>query len=240
MMMYGKDNRTSFYMVYALSAVVLTASFLLRSGLLLLISALMLITAVLLLHLGEALKGILIKRCVVEVVSGNYKISQNLHSISKSEGDLFKSVSIALLTPRPGAVMNGKPLRELLDSISERFEFSIELAQADKSKILEGLRTKMRMKEISLSRTDARAPDKSAVIKRQIDLINGDIAALSSSGNSFRFVILVKSIAASASRLDAEAISARSIDVLAGKFSAALGVDYEILQGERLLSYSGV
>ena len=97
----------------------------------------------------------------------------------------------------------------------------------------------MRMKEIALSRIDGRSQDRSAALRRQIDLISGDISSLASSGSSFRFAILVKSIAISSSRAEAESISARRIETLAGKFSAALGVDHEILRSERLLAYGG-
>ena len=240
MIMYGKDNTNSFYMVYAMSIAILAASIGMHFGYLAIASAIILAAAVVILHSGGALRAILVRNAIVEVISGNYRLSANLAAISRQEGECFKSISIAMLIPRQGASINGKPLRELMDSINERFEFSIELADADKTKMIEGLRTKMRMKEIALSRIASSSPDKSAVLRRQIDLINGDIASLSSSGSSFKFAILVKSIALYANRIEAEAASARQIEALAGKFSAALGVDHEILLGDRLLAYGGV
>ncbi len=240
MTMYGKDNRQQFYMVYTLSLAIFVASVIFLPHAFALAGAALLVAAVAVLHSGDAIRGMLIKNSIIEVVSGNYKISPNLLSISRQEGESFKSMSIAMLTARQGQGINGKPLKELMDSISERFEFSIELAAADKTKILDNLRTKMRIKEIHLSRLAGRSADKAAALSRQIDLINGDITALSSSGSSFEFVMLVKSIAVSGNRIEAESASARGIEVLAAKFSAALGVDYEVLSGERLLCYSGV
>ena len=238
-MLYGKDNTNLFYMAYALALAILIASIAMLPHWTAIASAIILAVAVVILHSGTALRGLLIRNSVVEVTAGSYRISQNLASISRPEGDKFRAVSIAMLIPRHGSMINGRPLRELMDSISERFEFSIELAEADKTKILEYLRTKMHMKEIALSRLKDHASDKSAALRRQIDLINGDISSLASSGSSFRFAILVKSIAVSQSRAEAESLSARRIETLAGKFSAALGVDHEILRSDRLLAYGG-
>ena len=160
----------------------------------------------------------MIKRSKVIVVSGNYRISHNLSSISRREGELFRSVSMALLKPRAGSEVKSHSLKDLLDSLNEHFEFSVELAEADKAKILENLRTKLRMKEIALSRMGDKSQGKAGFLRRQIDLINGDISSLASGGKSFQFVIRIKSICTSDDQNDAESYSARSIEILASKF----------------------
>ena len=234
------SNTNAFYMSYAMCAAIFVAALIFSSPALLAASCVMLLAAAIMLHLGSAINSLLIKRSALVIVSGNYSIGRNLASISRKEGDSYRSISIALLKPRPASEINGKPLRELLDSLSEHFEFSVELAEADKSKILENLRTRARMKEIALSRLAEKSHDKAALLRRQIDLINGDISSLANAGKSFGFVIRLKSICASQDQAEAESSSARGIEMLAGKFSATLGVDYEILRGEELLGYSGV
>ena len=95
------------------------------------------------------------------------------------------------------------------------------------------------MKEIALTRSDQKSYDKLNAIKRQINLINGEIENLSS-GKSFQFEMKIKSICTADNQSEAEFSSSKGIEALANKFSAALGVDFQILNGERLLAYSGV
>ena len=236
----NQGNKNDFYIVYALSASIFIAALVISSTAVLLASSIVLLFAVLVLHSGHMISNLMIKKSKIIVVSGNYRISQNLSSISRKEGDLFRSVSIALLKPRAGSEVKSQSLKDLLDSLNEHFEFSVELAEADKTKMLENLRTKLRMKEISLSRVGEKSHDKAGYLRRQIDLINGDIASLASGGKSFQFVIRIKSICTSDDQNDAESYSARSIEMLASKFSASLGLDYDVLHGETLLNYSGV
>lgn len=234
------ENKNSFYMAYALSGAIFIAALLFSNPALLLASAITLAAATVMMHSGNVLGNFLIKRSGIVVVSGNYKVSQSLLSISRRDGDAFRSISIAILKPRAGSEVKSHSLKDLLESMNEHFEFSVELAQADRAKILENLRTRLRMKEIALSRIGEKAHDKANFLRRQIDLINGDISGLSASGKSFQFIIRLKSIATSQDQNEAEAYSTRNIEILANKFSASLGLDYEILRGEALLHYSGV
>ncbi len=236
----NQDNKNNFYMAYALSAAIFITALILSNPAILLASALLLLFAVIMLHSGHIINNLLIKRSKIVMLSGNYRISTNLVSISRKEGELFRAISIALLKPRAGSEVKSHSLKDLLDSLNERFEFSVELSEADKTKILDNLRAKLRMKEIALSRIGEKSYDKASFLKRQIDLINGDISSLASSGKSFQFVIRIKSISTSDDQNDAEAYSAKNIEILANKFSASLGLDYDILRGEALLDYSGV
>ena len=204
------------------------------------ISSMILLSSVILLHSGHIINNILVKKSKIIEISGNYRLSQNLNSISRNENGLFKSMSMALLWPRQSSQIKGDSVRDLLDSLTEHFAFSIELLEVDKTKILENLKTKLRMKEIALSRIDASAHDKANALRRQIDLINGDISNLASAGKSFQFAIKLMSICVSESQAEAESSSSKNIEIIANKFSAALGIDHEILSGERLLVYSGV
>ena len=240
MSLANQGNKNDFYMVYVLSAAIFIAALVISNTAILFASSLVLLFAVLMMHSGHIINNLMIKKSKIIVMSGNYRISQNLSSISRKEGELFRSVSIALLKPRAGSEAKSHSLKDLLDSMNEHFEFSVELAEADKTKILENLRTKLRMKEIALSRIGERPQDKANFLRRQIDLINGDISSLASGGKSFQFVIRIKSICTSDDQDDAESYSARSIEILANKFSASLGLDYDILHGETLLNYSGV
>ncbi|MHB1829804.1 MAG: hypothetical protein ACYCO0_00220 [Candidatus Micrarchaeaceae archaeon] len=235
-----ETNKTLFYFVYAMSIAIFMVSLMSANGAILIISSIILLSSVILLHSGHIINNILIKKSKIIEISGNYRLSQNLSSISKNENGLFKSISIALISPRQNSPIKGDSVRDLIDSLTEQFEFSIELLEVDKTKILENLKTKLRMKEIALSRADGSAYDKTNALRRQIDLINGDISSLVSVGKSFQFAIKLMSICVSESQSEAESSSSKNIEIIANKFSAALGIDHEILSGERLLFYSGV
>lgn len=235
----GQNEKSYFYYAYAMSAAILVASAATGMPALVGMSALLLLVSVILLNSGHIINNLLVRRGNIIEVSGNYKIGRGLGSISTKDGNEFKSVSIALLSPRSGSQIKAEVVKDLLDSITEHFEFSIELLEVNKAKILENLRTRLRMKEISLSRIGPKAQDKISSLKRQIDSINGDIDSLVSGGKSFQFAIKIKSICKSEDQSEAEHNSASSIEILASKFSASLGLDYEILRGERLLEYSG-
>lgn len=236
----NETDKTLFYFVYAMSIATFIASLMSANAAVLAISSMILLSSVILLHSGHIINNILIKKSKIIEISGNYKLSQNLNSISRNENGLFKSMSIALLWPRQSSPIKGDPVRDLLDSLTEHFAFSIELLEVDKTKILENLKTKLRMKEIALSRIDDSSHDKANALRRQIDLINGDISNLASAGKSFQFAIKLMSICISESQAEAESSSSKNIEIIANKFSAALGIDHEILSGERLLVYSGV
>jgi hypothetical protein len=240
MMNQQHGNSHSFYLAYALSAAIFAASLVLSNTMLLALSSIILIASIALLNSGHLISNLLIKKSSVIIVSGNYAIARSLGSISRKDGDGFTSISMALLKPRQGTAFKSTALKDLLDGISEHFEFSLELEEADKSRMIENLRTKMRMKEIALSRIGERHRDKANLLRRQIDLLNDDISGLASSGKSFQFAIKLKSICSSPDRDEAESASYKHIGILANKFSAALGVDHEVLTGETLLHASGV
>ena len=127
-------NKNIFYMAYALSGAIFIAALIFSNTLILIAASSMLLLAALSLHSGHIINNILIKRSNIVMVSGNYRISQNLNSISRREGESFRSISIALLKPRSGSEVKSNSLKDLLDSLNEHFEFSVELAEAGSMK----------------------------------------------------------------------------------------------------------
>lgn len=240
-MEYQKEhNKTFSYMVYALSSLVFIASLLAGNSTILIFSSALLAASVLILHSGHLINSILIKKSGVVVISGNYCLSNNLRSICRQQGSLFKSLSIALLIPQPGQQIRRDSIKELVESLSEQFEFSIEIAEANTGKITESLMTRLRMKEIAFSRISNASSPKAALLKRQIELMGNDIRAIEAMGKSFKSVMRIKAISFSADKAEAESTSSKNIEMLASKFSASTGMDCHVLVGERLLEEGGV
>ena len=237
MQLLQEENVQYFYYVYGLAALIFLSAILLSNTLLVLACAILLFLSVVLLHAWNIINNVLIKKSNIIQMSGQYKISQNLNSLSKRTSNGYRSISISILKMPRSAIVKTEPLKELIDSINEQFEFSIELASADKSKMVENLKTKLRTKEIALARMNAKPYDKVESLKRQIEIISGDIHNLVSGGRPFHFILRLKSISISNDLYQAEADSYKSIENLSNKFSATLGIDYEILSGEKLLAY---
>jgi hypothetical protein len=237
---YNENNKHQFYLVYALAAGTLIAAIVSSNTIVIAFSAVSVFAATLLLNSGHIVNDFLIKRLGVVVVSGKYSLGHDLHTLCKQEGSVYKAISVAILIPRNNAVISNSALKDLIDSIHDPFEFSIELSEVDKTRMMENLRTRLRMKEIMLSRTGSSSYDKVNGLKRQIDMINGDISNLSNSMQSFEFVVRIKSICTSADEYEARSTSSRNIELLANKFSAAIAVDYDLLTGEKLVAYAGI
>jgi len=235
----NESNKNHFYYVYGLAVATLVTALLLSNPVAIVLSAMILLISVILLNSSHIINSMLIKRSKIIEIAGAYKLSSNLNAVSARHGSSFRSISVAFLHPRPNYTIKNEAVKDLLDSICEHFEFSIELVEVNKAQIIENLKTRLRLKEISLSRMDSKHYDKINAIKRQIDLINGDINSMLSGGKSFQFAIKIKSIYTSENENEAEFYSARNIEILGNKFSAALGLDNEILKGERLLQEFG-
>lgn len=238
-MAFSFSQKNEFYLVYGLAAALAVISLVMFSPLLLLASSSLIVVAVLLLNSGHIVNDLLLKRLGIVEVAGSYRLGRNMGSVFRKQGDCYKAVSVAIMKPKPNSRVKAEAMKDLLDSINEHFEFSIELSEVSKEKIVENLRTRLRLKEISLSRVDAKSYDKVNALKRQIDAINYDISSLTSGGRSFEFVIAVKSMSISQAEDEAVLYAVKGIEALANKFSAALGLDYEILYGERLLGFFG-
>ena len=235
-----KQNKTIFYLVYSASVGILAVAVLSSSPAIVAVSAVSMVIAVALLHYGHMLNGVILRKTGVVEVCGRYQLSQDMHAISRKEGEMFRSISVATLRLREGSAINTSSIKDLLDSISEQFEFSVELAEIDKERLIENLRTKLRLKEIALSRASSGPYDRANWLRRQIDVMRSDLSSLSNSGKSFEYVIRIKAICTLEDETEAKMYSARSIHALASKFSLALSADYEILHGEKLLECAGV
>ncbi|MDE1768434.1 MAG: hypothetical protein KGH64_03590 [Candidatus Micrarchaeota archaeon] len=232
-------NKLHYYLFYALALATLTLSILSLNIYLISISSLLLFAAAIFLHSGHVINNLLIKRSRIIEIKNGYKLSRNLAAASRQYGRAYCSIAIALLRPRQGFIYKSENIKDLIEGIKEPFEFSISLQEVDKKGMLDSLESKRRMKEIYLSRLKPNSYDKINSIRRQIEVIDSEMSNIIKSGKSFQVLMKIKAISKSDNEYESELAASKSIEMLANKFSASIGLDYQILKGEELLDFSG-
>ncbi len=230
-------NKMQYYLFYGLAVILVLLSIVSYNIWVVLLALLCSLISVILLHSGHILNNLLIKKSKVIEVKNGYKLSQNLISASKRHGKSYHAVAIANLIQRNNFNYKSDSMKELIESTKEPFEFTLSLTEVDKKRMLESLETKRRVKEIALSRLKPNSYDKVNNIRRQIEAVDNEITNLKSSGKSFDVEIQLKAISNSENEYEAEIDAAKSIEILANKFSSSIGVDYEILKGEELMNF---
>ncbi len=229
-------NRLYAYLFYAAAVVCILLSIASYNIIFVACALLLMLFSSLYLNSGHILNNLLIKRSAVIEVYNGYAVNERLPSAVKKVGTAYLSISLAVLQLGSSSSIDGKVFRSMLENVREPFEFSIELAEAEKGKILETLEMKRRMKEIELTRADRRRYERINSITREIELINSEIAGLGP-GKTYRMLLRLKTSARSADRGEAALESSRGIEHIAGSFASAFGLSYRILSGEELLGF---
>lgn len=230
------NNTIHYYLFYLLSSAIIILSIISYNFYLVILSSLLLIIAAILFHSGHIVNNFLVKKSKIIEIKNGYKLSQSLISASKRNGKSYKSVAMAVLRPRNEFNYKSESMKELLESIKEPFELAISLREIDKKRLVDSLETKRRTKEISLSRLKPNSYDRINNLKRQIELIDSEISNICGGGKSFDVSINIKAISISDNVYESELNAGRNIETIANKFTASMGVDYEIVKGEELLN----
>ena len=223
------------YSFYAISICSLLFSLLFGSALLAFLAMVMALLSIIYLHTGKLINNLLIKNSRVIVLSNGYELSNNLYSAVKKGNSFYESISIAILIVNSQISNNGLAFEQLLDKLKVPFEYSIELKELNKKRILEELETKLHMKEIQLANEKPNSKELGR-LKREIGIIESEINAINSGGNPFNVEFKIKCRAASTSLIEATSVSQRNVELVANLFATSLNVGYRLLKGEELLN----
>lgn len=230
-------NRAYSYLFYAAAVLCLACGAFLSNAYLVLSTSVLLLLSAVYLNSGHILNNVLIRRSSVIEVYNGYRLSEGLDSAVKKVGGSYQARSIAVLIAEKAGGASHEAIRNLVESIHEPFEFGIMLREADRKRIMEGLETRRRMKEISISRMDQKKQDRMNALKREIDILDSEIENVRKGGKALEVVMKLGALASSESRAEAARESSASIRHIADAFSASLGLGYEILKGEELLAF---
>ncbi|MGA3020877.1 MAG: hypothetical protein ABSD68_02930 [Candidatus Micrarchaeales archaeon] len=227
------ENRFYSYAFYVLAAAMLLASALSHNIILLLMAVLFIPASAIYMHSGHVLNNFLLGRGKIIEIYNKYKVSENLSSAVKKVGNSYFSVSCAILKKVSGE-RNGELISSLISNTDFPFEFSIGLRSVNKEKILDGLETKRRFKEIEIARADPKKYDKTNCLRRELEIIESDIKSIRSQ-KPLALSLKLKTFASSSDESDAATETSQNIERLASSFSSSLGFEHEILKGERLM-----
>lgn len=230
-------NKLFFYAIYSTSIIFLLITVLSGAYYLIIISSILLLLSIIYLHSGHILNNFMIKKSKIIEISNNYVLSSSLNSVFKRNGSQYIGVSIAEIKQYGQANVSSDSMKSIIEAIHEPFEFSIYSYELDKEKLIEPLETKKKMKEIGLTKIKDKKQDKINFIKREIEILNSEIESIRSSGKSFDVSILIKAFSTSNNEGEAVINSFKTLQRIADTFSASLKLEYEIVKGERLLSF---
>ncbi len=232
-------NRLYSYAFYALCASVLVASLAFYSAALFVAAALLVFLSALYYASGHIVNNALLRRSLVVEIRNGYRLSSALSSAVRRTGPAYLSVSVASMALRGGEGAGGNEMQSLLESLGEEFEFSIRVREVGKRKLLEGLETRRRMREIALARLPQGAYDRANALRREIAVLDGEISAVRAMAKALDVTVRVSAFARSEDEAEAARLSLASLAHVADSFSAVLKTEYTVLAGEELLAEVG-
>jgi len=163
-------------------------------------------------------------------------LSDNATAALVSTGNKYKAVSAAELTIKGSA--NTALLNELLESQPIDFDYIVSVRQIDAKRFVEGLEMKKRLKEIQIGKVDKRNYARVNMLKKELELINGEISKVVAS-KPVALRVLLRAYAVSESPYTAAKAAVANLESIANAFSNSLGANYDVLKGDALLQALG-
>lgn len=229
------DGRLYSYAFYAAAVAMFVASVLSFNAYLLALALVLLSLAALSYSSGHLLNNFILgSKGAATGLYGGFSVRERLSSAVRKNGDNYLSISSALLCKNGSEETACETVETLVSNVNFPFEFTLGIASIDKNRLLEGLETKRRLKEIEISRIDPKKCDRLNLLKRELNLIEEEINAIRAN-KPLAIMARIRTFCLSRSELEAARESERNIDQLTGMFSSMLGFDCEILKGEDLL-----
>lgn len=230
-------NKIYSYIFYALGVLSLICGVFLSNVYLIALTGILLLFSAVYFNSGHIVNNILIRRSNVIEIYNEYRLSTSLDSVVKKAGNEYRAVSIALLIIGKANNATHDVIEGLMEGIHEPFEFGILLREADRKRMIEALEVKRRMKEIVLSRLEPKHQDRINGLRREIDILSTEIQSIRKGGKALDVIVKLSSFGSAENEVEASREAANSIKHIADSFSAALGVEYELLKGEELLDF---
>lgn len=227
-------NKTYSYAFYLTSLLVFLASLAFQNIYLIAIVAALLAAAALYFRSGHIINNFLLKKGrVIEVYNG-YRIGENLASAVKRVGNSYFGVACALLESS-SREQNGDALASLVYNTSFPFEFSLGLRSVDRDRMLDTLEEKRRLKEIEIGRSDQKKYEKISALRRELSVIESEVRSMRGQ-KMLALAIKLKAFSSAGDEFEASREACRNMEQLASAFSSSLGLEFEILRGEKLLA----
>jgi hypothetical protein len=187
--------------------------------------------------LWDVFEAVIIKRSGVVQVVGDYELEADRVSAVKKRGQQFSALCAATLRDFPTKEISRENIERIISSSNSPFRFVVQVEKLNTGKITHDLKTKRRMKELELSKVNAKkGSDSGKVVEREIELLESEIKSISSGAVPLKTQIYIMSFASSESKFSAQERALSQIKEISGEFSAVLGAGFEVLAGPELIS----
>ncbi|MGC8538253.1 MAG: hypothetical protein ACP5MK_00060 [Candidatus Micrarchaeia archaeon] len=185
------------------------------------------------LKMHNVIEAIFLKKSRITVSNGAYTLNSALDAAVKKTEDGYEAISAAVLEPR-GEIRNSEGITDIINKSKSPFEFSVVVSSLNAKKFIEHIETRRNIAEINLSKVggDSR---KSNAIRREIEMLDGEIASIAKGGAPMDITIRLKVFGHGYSIAEASANAKRSMEGMLSLFASSLGAGYSVLKGEDLL-----
>jgi hypothetical protein len=222
------------YAFYSAAIAMFVASALTLNAYVLAFSIASLLVAAILFSSGHLINDLVLKRAGPIAQYCGFRLSRSLCSATRKAGGKYLSISAAVMKQAGDVVMKGELVESLISNIDFPFEFSLGIKSVDKGRVIDGLETKRRMKEIEISRADPQKYDRMNALKRELSVMEGELKSLREQ-KPLSVEAKLKTFGLSKSEIEASSESERNMGKLSGAFASMLGFECETLKGEALL-----
>ncbi len=226
-------NRIYSYCIYGASIAVFLLSLLSYNIAAIIVVAILILFSVAYMNSGHLINSLLIKKMRIVEIGSGYKLAGNMQSIVRKVDGGYVGMSIAVLRPTNAIESGSVVFEDLLNKVKIPFEFCISLRKLDRRKILEGLETKRRMKELELSQAGSDYKN-SNMLKRQIGALESEIGLVSHGNEPIEAVIKLRSVAQAETEGEASRMSLRQVEHVASMVASSFKLEYTIAEGEDL------
>jgi hypothetical protein len=226
-------NRLYSYAFYALAAALFALALATQSGFATAVSVILLSLSALYFSSGHIVNNLLLKRGTVIEVSDGFRLNEELSAAVKRIGNEYLAVSCVLLRGAAGE-RDGAQIETIVSNTDFPFEFSLGLESLNHDRMLDALEEKRRLKEIEIARSDPKKYDRMNELRRELAVIESEIRSVRGE-KLLALKMRLKTFAKSTGEFKASREASRNAEQLAKAFSAMLGLEHEMLSGERLL-----
>ncbi|MDE1869794.1 MAG: hypothetical protein KGH71_02290 [Candidatus Micrarchaeota archaeon] len=226
-------------LAYCGFAIAMLFSIALGSAVLLCLSVLSLLFAIVYSKSSHILNPLIARKFGMVLVTEGYRLSENLRVAIKETSSGYHALCVALMTPSSRITADGSKFEELLLKARFPFEFCLYVQEINPKRILDSFETKRRIKEIELSRVPHSKSEESSRIRRELSMLEGEIAQITKGSLPIGIGIRLKCSALGASEGEAANFAISRIDQLCSLFGASYNLSFRHLSGEELLGSIG-
>ncbi|MGC8651789.1 MAG: hypothetical protein ACP5UH_00860 [Candidatus Micrarchaeia archaeon] len=230
-----KNERIVLLLLLSTAVLSLMAGIALLNGLLIALCAVAVTISVLAIKSWYVVEALIFSRSGIVEICGGYELSGSREAAVKREGYNFSATAAALLEGAANTVDQGS-IEQMIAGVSFPFRFVMHVRSVSAEKVLNTIGTKRAIKELELGRLagSTRFEAKRAALKREIEALNRDIEAVSSSAPK-ELVRYIATTAIAQNRIAAEEAAKRQIRELTSYFSALTGASARGLAGAELI-----